>query len=100
MKTVTATEREGRRVAARMMEQLRQEWESIDLKGVPDNRVTELMVSREPCTMRRYLAQVQGEPDMERGFLCVLSEWIGCEMSSGNAVDPRHYAQTKMTAAS
>lgn len=76
------TEADGRQLAADMLRELGEQWNAFDLEGVPDADIREVMLNREPDTLRRYLATVKSKKSqpLERGFLCALSESIGCSM--------------------
>lgn len=77
----TLTEADGRQLAVDMLRDLGDRWndqEGLDADGEP-SEVTEALMNREPDILRRYLGQVhaRNSPQVERGFLCVLSEYIG-----------------------
>src|ERR1051325_2011478 len=80
---VSPQEMTGRALAVEMFRKLRSEWEGVKIpNGTPDAAISEVMVSREPSTMRAYLAKAQANPAALRGFLCVLSDYIGAEVSA------------------
>lgn len=83
------TEADGRQLAADMLRELGEQWNAFDLDGVPDADIREVMVNREPDTLRRYLATVRAKKSraLERGFLCALSEFISREMAMSDELN-------------
>lgn len=97
-KLVALTEADGRQLAVDMLREL----ESWDLKmgdglipppGGEDSELdaTEHGLNQEPEIFRRYLAAVHRarSSGVERGFLCVLSEFIGSALG-GSALSAEH----------
>lgn len=87
------TETDGRQLAVDMLRELGQEWKSFDLSDAPDGEITETLIARDPDTMRRFLGVVQdkGSPALERGFLCVLSEYLGAAVADGCTLELEAY---------
>jgi hypothetical protein len=88
------TEADGRQLAVDMLRELREEWRSADLEGVLDEDIKETLIDAEPTTLRRYLTVVQQRKSapLERGFLCVVSNYIA-GATDGTIPDPEYYEQ-------
>jgi len=80
------TEADGRALAIRMLRDLeRQSWRVNErvCKSLGENDdapdMRDVLLNEEPEIFRRYLATVRAERNakVERGFLCVLSEFMG-----------------------
>jgi hypothetical protein len=74
-----------------MLRALGENWALSIPDDIPDELITEHVIGSEPEILRRYLATVKrsGSAELERGFLCVLSDFIGC--SRDNQVDLERY---------
>lgn len=82
MPKVTPQEMAGRELAVEMIRALAVDWKAVKIPpSTPDDAVSEFMVSREPATFRSYFAKVSGDAARERGFFCVLSDYIGAEVN-------------------
>ena len=90
------TEMDGRQLAVDMLREIGTQWNEQDLSAVPDGEITEACIDFEPDVMRRYLRAVQekASPELERGFLCVLSAFIGGEVS-GCGLDLAWFEKSK-----
>jgi hypothetical protein len=77
------TERDGRQLAVEMLRELGVEWDRRDLNHIPDEWLLEAQIAQDPAVLRRYLAMVQdsGSAQLELGFLRVLTDFIGSNMS-------------------
>lgn len=78
MTNKSSLELDGRQMGADCLRELRMAWVNVDLSNVPDQQIGEVMLDQEPEVLRRYLhATRNAGPACERGFLCVLSEFMG-----------------------
>lgn len=88
--SISPQEMHGRELAVQLIRALGADWKAVKVPStVKDWAVSEFMVSREPSTMRGYFDKVQSDPAAMRGFLCVLSDYIGGEVNAqpGFALD-------------
>lgn len=85
------TEADGRQLAVDMLRELGDQWISADLEQVPDDQITETLINIEPTIVRRYVeSALASDHSVQRGFLCVLSEYIGSAVN-GSQLDPEGY---------
>lgn len=90
------TETDGRQLAVDMLRELGDEWKSFNdaFTGVD---IEDALIDREPATLRRFLRVIQknASPALERGFLCVLSEYLGSAAAGGSVLDLDAYEAHK-----
>ena len=94
------TEADGRQHAVDMLRELGERWgQDDDLDPDDVGKNTDTLINREPDIMRRYLATVRGKnsPKLERGFLCLLSEFIGSSVN-GCPLDLENYEEKHLGA--
>lgn len=80
------TEADGRQLAADMLREIGARWlEGQGGLDANDRSINEQIINREPGALRRYLATVRdsGSEALERGFLCVLTDFIGSSVTEG-----------------
>lgn len=90
------TEIDGRQLACDLIRELHAEHRRQDeefTEGMTAEEVSALIdsfISRTPVILRRYLTTARkAGRDVERGFLCVLSDFVA--QSAVHAIDPAYY---------
>lgn len=77
-RTLPPLELDGRQLGVDCLRALRHDWGNIDVSKTPEDLIGEELIQHEPEVLRRYLeAARKAGPECERGFLCVLSDFLG-----------------------
>jgi hypothetical protein len=89
---IQLTERDGHQLGADCLRELSTHWEARG--GEEENDNDKLWRSENSEILRRYLAAVKTRrsPALERGFLAVLTDFIGASVSGG-VPDPEYYEE-------
>src|SRR5262245_1799249 len=85
------TESDGRALAVQLLHEIEQWYADhaddfkhllVDLNGASTDTSAydAACLSREPEILRRYLSAIHQTPQLERGFLCMLTEFIGASL--------------------